>query len=225
MAYEDKNKEQSKFVHCQCTKIFRVFASTVQGRLNQLGGVFINGKPLPLHVRQRIVDMAEMGLRPCEISRRLRVSHGCISKILAKYHETGSCEAGSVPKRNRKRSQIVNPIIERKITEYTENQPGIFSWEVRELLLKEEVCTRENLPTLNAISLMLKSKATEKKEEPKSSDEKKQESEESETRGKEATPDNGTFSIARLLNLPGKDKDIGEENRCVDLGMKTFLIF
>lgn len=195
----------------------------MQGRLNQLGGVFINGKPLPLHVRKRIVDMAEMGLRPCEISRRLRVSHGCISKILAKYHETGSCEAGSVPKRNRKRSQIVNPIIELKITEYMERQPGIFSWEVRELLLKDEVCTRENLPTLNAISLMLKSKATEKKEEElKKSDDKKQESDDTATRGKETAPGNDTFSIARLLDLPGEEKDIGEENRCVDLGMLAF---
>lgn len=38
--------------------------------------------------------MAENKVRPCDISRYLRVSHGCISKLLAKYQETGSIEPG-----------------------------------------------------------------------------------------------------------------------------------
>uniref|UniRef100_A0A1I7X774 Paired domain-containing protein n=1 Tax=Heterorhabditis bacteriophora TaxID=37862 RepID=A0A1I7X774_HETBA len=58
--------------------------------VNQLGGVFVNGRPLPDHIRGRIVDMAHQGVRPCDISRQLRVSHGCVSKILGRYYETGS---------------------------------------------------------------------------------------------------------------------------------------
>ncbi|CAG07684.1 unnamed protein product, partial [Tetraodon nigroviridis] len=41
-----------------------------QGRVNQLGGVFINGRPLPNHIRHKIVEMAHHGIRPCVISRQ-----------------------------------------------------------------------------------------------------------------------------------------------------------
>lgn len=40
--------------------------------VNQLGGVFVNGRPLPDHIRGRIVEMAQQGVRPCDISRQLR---------------------------------------------------------------------------------------------------------------------------------------------------------
>lgn len=41
--------------------------------VNQLGGLFVNGRPLPLDTRQRIVQLAISGMRPCDISRRLKV--------------------------------------------------------------------------------------------------------------------------------------------------------
>lgn len=41
------------------------------GRVNQLGGVFINGRPLPDHIRRQIIEMATKGIRPCVISRQV----------------------------------------------------------------------------------------------------------------------------------------------------------
>lgn len=64
--------------------------------VNQLGGNFANGKPLPFHVRLRILELALCGYRPCDISRQLLVSHGCVSKILARFAETGSILPGAI---------------------------------------------------------------------------------------------------------------------------------
>jgi len=57
----------------------------VHSEVNQLGGMFISGRPLPENVRHCIIRLAEQGVRSCDISRRLRVSHGCVSKILGRF--------------------------------------------------------------------------------------------------------------------------------------------
>ncbi len=80
-----------------------IFCNTSLGQagVNQLGGVFVNGRPLPDYVRRRIVQLALLGVRPCDISRQLLVSHGCVSKILTRFYETGSIRPGSVAVNNK----------------------------------------------------------------------------------------------------------------------------
>lgn len=44
------------------TKYIKPFVISGQAGVNQLGGVFVNGRPLPDYVRRRIVEMALMGV-------------------------------------------------------------------------------------------------------------------------------------------------------------------
>ena len=85
-------------------KVFFNLFKIGQAGVNQLGGVFVNGRPLPDHIRCQIVQMALMGVRPCDISRKLLVSHGCVSKILTRFYETGSIKPGSMVSKQSKNS-------------------------------------------------------------------------------------------------------------------------
>ncbi|XP_073243592.1 paired box protein Pax-7-like [Porites lutea] len=125
------------------------------GRINQLGGFYVNGKPLPKDIREQIINLARIGVRPCDISRQLKITHGCISKLLSKYQKTGSINPGGT---NVGRPKVITPHIERKIDQYRREQPGIFSWELRDRLLRENVCSRERLPSLSSISRLIKRK-------------------------------------------------------------------
>ncbi|XP_055624629.1 protein gooseberry-like [Toxorhynchites rutilus septentrionalis] len=133
--------------------IFSGYPFQGQGRVNQLGGVFINGRPLPNHIRLKIVEMAAAGVRPCVISRQLRVSHGCVSKILNRYQETGSIRPGVI---GGSKPRVSTPEIETRIEEMRKANPGIFSWEIRDKLIKEGICDKTSAPSVSSISRLLR---------------------------------------------------------------------
>ncbi|KAK3733522.1 hypothetical protein RRG08_063835 [Elysia crispata] len=129
------------------------------GGVNQLGGVFVNGRPLPDIVRSKIVELAHAGIRPCDISRQLRVSHGCVSKILGRYYETGSIKPGVI---GGSKPKVATPGVVKAITRYKEENPTMFAWEIRDKLLSDNVCTNDNVPSVSSINRIVRNKANDR---------------------------------------------------------------
>ncbi|KAF4090387.1 paired box protein Pax-2a isoform X6 [Ictalurus punctatus] len=139
-------------IHCKADPFTAMHR---HGGVNQLGGVFVNGRPLPDVVRQRIVELAHQGVRPCDISRQLRVSHGCVSKILGRYYETGSIKPGVI---GGSKPKVATPKVVDKIAEYKRQNPTMFAWEIRDRLLAEGVCDNDTVPSVSSINRIIRTK-------------------------------------------------------------------
>ena len=125
------------------------------GGVNQLGGVFVNGRPLPDVVRQRIVELAHQGVRPCDISRQLRVSHGCVSKILSRYYETGNFKAGVI---GGSKPKVATPHVVNAIAKYKRENPTMFAWEIRDRLVTDGVCRKDGVPSVSSINRIVRNR-------------------------------------------------------------------
>ncbi|GMS78034.1 hypothetical protein PENTCL1PPCAC_209, partial [Pristionchus entomophagus] len=132
-----------------------------RGEVNQMGGHFVNGRPLPLHMRMTIVEMFKKGLRPCEISRQLKVSHGCVSKILSKYNESGSVHPGTV---GGSKPRVTTPQVVSYIRSLKAREPGLFAWEIRERLESSGLVDKLSLPSVSSISRILRNKISAQSE-------------------------------------------------------------
>ncbi|XP_058882388.1 paired box protein Pax-2a-like isoform X4 [Acipenser ruthenus] len=146
-------------IHCKADPFSSMHR---HGGVNQLGGVFVNGRPLPDVVRQRIVELAHQGVRPCDISRQLRVSHGCVSKILGsyqkdfrRYYETGSIKPGVI---GGSKPKVATPKVVDKIADYKRQNPTMFAWEIRDRLLAEGVCDNDTVPSVSSINRIIRTK-------------------------------------------------------------------
>uniref|UniRef100_W5ME18 Paired box 2a n=1 Tax=Lepisosteus oculatus TaxID=7918 RepID=W5ME18_LEPOC len=140
-------------IHCKADPFSAMHLR--HGGVNQLGGVFVNGRPLPDVVRQRIVELAHQGVRPCDISRQLRVSHGCVSKILGRYYETGSIKPGVI---GGSKPKVATPKVVDKIAEYKRQNPTMFAWEIRDRLLAEGICDNDTVPSVSSINRIIRTK-------------------------------------------------------------------
>ncbi|KAG8186093.1 hypothetical protein JTE90_003176 [Oedothorax gibbosus] len=168
-----------------------------QAGVNQLGGVFVNGRPLPDFVRRRIVELALLGVRPCDISRQLLVSHGCVSKILTRFYETGSIKPGSIG--GSKPKQVATPHVVRRIVRLKRERPSAFAWEIRDALLRGDATPPAHVPSVSSINRILRNSGHDTGEGPSG------EEEEGKSSGR-------GYSIEELLR-PGRGPPAGSPSK------------
>ena len=163
-------------------------------RVNQLGGFFSNGRPQPLEVREKIVKMYASGIRKCEISRHLRVSHSCVSKILEKYHETGSIKPRQYSK---KRNSEIPLELTEKIIEY--RKQAYLAWEIRDLLIKNEKITVNRAPTVDSIRKLIRKNGMAESSDPSQ------------------TSEDEIFENRKIAEIPKRRKTTFEESQLIEL--------
>lgn len=81
------------------------------------------------------------------------INHNFLLKFISIKQETGSIRPGVI---GGSKPRIATPEIENRIEDYKKANPGIFSWEIRDRLIKEGLCDRSTAPSVSAISRLLR---------------------------------------------------------------------
>uniref|UniRef100_A0A914GUS8 Paired domain-containing protein n=1 Tax=Globodera rostochiensis TaxID=31243 RepID=A0A914GUS8_GLORO len=119
---------------------------------NQLGRTYSPGLPLSMAERQKIVQLFQEGWKICDISKYLCVTHSCVSKILQRFRATGSVRPKDA-KEGRQESPLVTAIRDYRM------RLGIMRQsEMREQLIRDGLCRRDNAPSRSSINHILRTK-------------------------------------------------------------------
>ena len=77
-----------------------------------------------------------------------------------RYQETGSIRPGVI---GGTKPKLATPEIEKRVENYKHENPGVFSWEVRDRLIKEGLCDKTTVPSVSAISRLLRGREEDDK--------------------------------------------------------------
>jgi paired box protein 3/7 len=93
--------------------------------------------------------------RPCHISRQLRVSHGCVSKILYRFDQTGTVAPGQIGGASKQSRKLVENM-EQKALEIHQKNPDIPAAQIRGLLMAGGSCDRATAPSTHSIAKLIR---------------------------------------------------------------------
>ncbi|KAI6181722.1 Npax-2 [Aphelenchoides besseyi] len=111
---------------------------------NQLGRTYNPGLPLSLNERQHIVNLFTSGWKICDISKSMQITHS--------FRATGS-----VKPKDAKESRLESPLVQ-TIRSYQARYGCSRQSEIRDLLIRNKVCTPDTAPSRSSINHILRTK-------------------------------------------------------------------
>lgn len=131
------------------------FPADVQLRVNANGGVYDNGRSLPVMYRDRILDLHHNGFSNRRISLDLRVSNTYVDNVVKQYNSNNT--SLRAPKHTR-----INPKVDQAAAEYIEVErllkPSIYASEIKQRLLLDGVSHPNDLPSISQINKISRNK-------------------------------------------------------------------
>ncbi|KAI6197792.1 Paired box protein Pax-2-B [Aphelenchoides besseyi] len=116
-------------------------------RTNQLGRTYNPGLPLSLNERQHIVNLFTSGWKICDISKSMQITHSCVnSELLVRLNP-----------RMQKESRLESPLVQ-TIRSYQARYGCSRQSEIRDLLIRNKVCTPDTAPSRSSINHILRTK-------------------------------------------------------------------
>lgn len=79
-----------------------------------------------------------------------------------RYYETGSIKPGII---GGSKPKVATPKVVTKIEDYKRENPSIFAWEIRDRLLVDAVCNKDNVPSVSSINRIVRTRAQQRQKE------------------------------------------------------------